>query len=342
MANIILKSVGNNKVQVIKLLCEVTSMGVKESKDIVDGVEAGNEYTITDIQKADIQTVIQKFAQIGAAVTVEEDRVQNLTEGVNPSDSAAICCKCGAELEDGAKFCIKCGAAVNIESVNKEEAQKFPEEELKNLNEEPKSNKAAKAIDSFIEWHEWCLAKHKIFAIFLIIAEIVLVLWLLFKTWKLLLGVLIIASIALPFIAKKDFTDKDRQNSREVVIGLAKIMAGVIIILIIVFNWSSIINIFRPGAAVRNAYLTQYSENVTIENAFDGFFANGKWKTYEERGNSYVVFTGACEYFGEKVDAKIVFKITGENFIVDSLEINGVAQSDIILYGLLLKVYENY
>lgn len=69
------------------MLCEVTSIGLKESKDIVDGVEAGKEYTITDLQKTNIQAVIQKFTQIGAVVTADEDRMHGLTEDVNQVDS---------------------------------------------------------------------------------------------------------------------------------------------------------------------------------------------------------------------------------------------------------------
>ena len=57
---------------------------------------------------------------------------------------------------------------------------------------------------------------------------------------------------------------------------------------------------------------------------------------------SYVAFNGVCEYLGEKVDARVIFKITGENFVIDQLDINGVEQNDLILYALLAKVYESY
>ena len=55
-----------------------------------------------------------------------------------------------------------------------------------------------------------------------------------------------------------------------------------------------------------------------------------------------VTFTGACEYLGERADVKITFKITGENFLVERLDVNGTTQNDLMLYGLLTKVYEDY
>lgn len=100
--------------------------------------------------------------------------------------------------------------------------------------------------------------------------------------------------------------------------------------------------IMKPGAEVRGAYLTQYSENVTIEEAFENYFDNGNWRTYEDNEYSYVVFTGSCEYLGERADVKVTFKITGDNFIVDSLDLNGREQNDWILYGILSAVYEDY
>lgn len=59
-------------------------------------------------------------------------------------------------------------------------------------------------------------------------------------------------------------------------------------------------------------------------------------------GYSYVVFTGSCEYMGERTDIKITFKITGENFVVDGLDINGGSQDNLILYAMLSAVYEDY
>lgn len=97
-----------------------------------------------------------------------------------------------------------------------------------------------------------------------------------------------------------------------------------------------------PGIEVRNSFLSEYSRQVTIEEAFENFFDKCKWKVYDSEGYSYAAFTGVCKYAGERADVRILFKITGDNFIIDKLEINGRTQSYFILYGLLSKIYEDY
>lgn len=97
-----------------------------------------------------------------------------------------------------------------------------------------------------------------------------------------------------------------------------------------------------PGIEVRGAYLSRYSSTVTIEDAFENYFEDGKWSKYDSEGYTYVVFTGSCWYFDDRDDVRIVFKITGKNFIVDSLDINGVEQNNLIVHSLLSEVYEDY
>ena len=63
-----------------------------------------------------------------------------------------------------------------------EEEQECPEEKKENFGKKPETTKVAKAIDSFIGWHESCWKKNKILTSVLIIAEILLVLWLLIET----------------------------------------------------------------------------------------------------------------------------------------------------------------
>jgi len=328
MANIILKDIGENKVQVIKTLREVTGLGLKESKDIVDGVENGNEYTIVDIQETDIQEIIQKFTQIGADATADEDREHRLTEDTNRSDSAMTCNKCGAKLKDGAKFCSSCGAAVEAGNVIEEKVQEFPEKELEDLSKKKEPNKVEKAFNAFIEWHERCLKKSKIGGSILIIAEVGLVLWLLFKTWEILLVILFIAVIVLPFIMKRTFNDEDRQNSKELIMEIAKLVAGVIIILIIAFNWTSISSIWRPGAVVRDSYFTSYSDEITIGEAFENAFTDCKWSKYSYNGNKYVRFAGTfIDDDGGTAYHQVDFLIIGDSAAIDSWRINGIDAS---------------
>lgn len=71
MTNIVLKSVGENKVKIIKIVREATGLGLKEAKDIVDSVAGGSEYTITDIPMEMAQGIIDNLMSEGA-FAVEE------------------------------------------------------------------------------------------------------------------------------------------------------------------------------------------------------------------------------------------------------------------------------
>lgn len=81
---------------------------------------------------------------------------------------------------------------------------------------------------------------------------------------------------------------------------------------------------------------------MSLKENFEDFFDNCKWSKYNSEGYTNVVFTGTCIYYDERADVRIVFKLTGEYFTVDSLDINGRTQSDLILYGLLSAIYEDY
>lgn len=117
-----------------------------------------------------------------------------------------------------------------------------------------------------------------------------------------------------------------------------KIGAGIGILIVIVLCT----RIHKPGVDVRDAYLEYYSNSITVEEAFDSFFDNGKWSEYKENGDVYVVFTGECTYIDKKAKIKIRFRIKGDYFYFVNMEMNGQPQSDIVSEALLDKVYEGY
>ncbi|MGO9648592.1 MAG: 50S ribosomal protein L7/L12 [Terriglobales bacterium] len=66
--SVVLKDVGANKINVIKAVREVTSLGLKEAKDLVDGAPK----TIKEgVSKDEAETIRKKFADAGAAVEVK-------------------------------------------------------------------------------------------------------------------------------------------------------------------------------------------------------------------------------------------------------------------------------
>jgi large subunit ribosomal protein L7/L12 len=65
---VILKDVGANKINVIKAVREVTSLGLKEAKDLVDGAPKAVK---EGVSKEESETIKKKFAEAGATVEIK-------------------------------------------------------------------------------------------------------------------------------------------------------------------------------------------------------------------------------------------------------------------------------
>lgn len=66
--NVILKTVGDKKINVIKVVREVTSLGLKEAKDLVDGAPKPLKEGVT---KAEAESIKAKFAEVGAVIELQ-------------------------------------------------------------------------------------------------------------------------------------------------------------------------------------------------------------------------------------------------------------------------------
>ncbi len=65
---VVLTEVGANKINVIKAVREVTSLGLKEAKDLVDGAPK----TVKEgVNKEEAETIKKKFADAGAKVDIK-------------------------------------------------------------------------------------------------------------------------------------------------------------------------------------------------------------------------------------------------------------------------------
>jgi large subunit ribosomal protein L7/L12 len=65
---VVLKEVGANKINVIKAVREVTSLGLKEAKELVDGAPK----TVKEgVSKEEAETMKKKFTEAGATVEVK-------------------------------------------------------------------------------------------------------------------------------------------------------------------------------------------------------------------------------------------------------------------------------
>jgi large subunit ribosomal protein L7/L12 len=65
---VVLAAIGDNKVNVIKAVREVTSLGLKEAKDLVDGAPKPVK---EGISKADAEAVAKKLTDAGAKVEIK-------------------------------------------------------------------------------------------------------------------------------------------------------------------------------------------------------------------------------------------------------------------------------
>jgi large subunit ribosomal protein L7/L12 len=65
---VILKDAGTNKINTIKVVREVTALGLKEAKDLVDGAPKTVKEGVT---KEEAETIKKKFTDAGAAVEVK-------------------------------------------------------------------------------------------------------------------------------------------------------------------------------------------------------------------------------------------------------------------------------
>jgi len=65
---VVLTAVGANKINVIKAVREVTSLGLKEAKDLVDGAPK----TVKEgVSKEEAETIKKKFEEAGAKVEIK-------------------------------------------------------------------------------------------------------------------------------------------------------------------------------------------------------------------------------------------------------------------------------
>jgi large subunit ribosomal protein L7/L12 len=66
--NVVLKEIGDKKINVIKTVREVTSLGLKEAKDLVDSAPKAIKEGISKDEAEEIKT---KFEEVGAIVEVQ-------------------------------------------------------------------------------------------------------------------------------------------------------------------------------------------------------------------------------------------------------------------------------
>jgi large subunit ribosomal protein L7/L12 len=69
--SIVLTAVGDKKIEVIKLVRDVTGKGLKESKDLVDAAASGPQILKENVKKQEAEEIKKKFESAGAKVELK-------------------------------------------------------------------------------------------------------------------------------------------------------------------------------------------------------------------------------------------------------------------------------
>jgi large subunit ribosomal protein L7/L12 len=69
--NIFLTAVGEKKIEVIKVVRDVTEKGLKEAKDLVDAVATGPQLVKENVKKEEAEELKKKFEAAGAKVELK-------------------------------------------------------------------------------------------------------------------------------------------------------------------------------------------------------------------------------------------------------------------------------
>lgn len=102
-AALIITSTGDKRVQLIKLIREYTGSDLREAKECIDEIEAGNGFFI----KGSLEVLEEMKQELDAIGATSKMKYRDKQE-----QGGCYCNNCGAELASGTKFCPKCGTKV--------------------------------------------------------------------------------------------------------------------------------------------------------------------------------------------------------------------------------------
>jgi len=69
--NVVLTAIGDKKIEVIKVVRDITQKGLKEAKDLVDAVATGPQVVKENVKKEEAEELKKKFEEAGAKVELK-------------------------------------------------------------------------------------------------------------------------------------------------------------------------------------------------------------------------------------------------------------------------------
>ena len=182
-----------------------------------------------------------------------------------------FCHRCGSKIDEGATFCPFCGTKIENDQgqwegpPNTKAHQKPPQPPVGSApaGSSPPSSNSNEPPSKFELWWTHAQMVEKVFFVLGIAVAVILVIVLLMNLWELLVAALVIAGVIFAFVTG---SKEDRSEIRRFILkGAAVIVAITVIAIVVITNQDFFLNLIQPGMGVRTAYLTQYSEDVTVE-----------------------------------------------------------------------------
>lgn len=69
--NVVLTAIGDKKIEVIKVVRDLTQMGLKEAKDLVDGAAAAPQVIKEAVKKEEAEELKKRFVEAGATIELK-------------------------------------------------------------------------------------------------------------------------------------------------------------------------------------------------------------------------------------------------------------------------------
>ncbi len=142
-----------------------------------------------------------------------------------------------------------------------------------------------------------------------------------------------------PVNANKKYTSMCRARKYSGVVSLVCVALAVILLVVSINSASK----NQQIDGIKYAHLTAFSREVTIGEAFDDFFADGKWEAYTEDSDKFVKFSGTCSYYGESAKMVVTFEyVDDDSFEVKKMVIDGESLGLLEMSAVLEVIFDSY
>ena len=96
-------------------------------------------------------------------------------------------------------------------------------------------------------------------------------------------------------------------------------ISGIFTALIVILVIASLSGGNGDVQRVRNAHFKSYSTTITIGEAFEDFFVDTEWTSYDKGEDEYIKFSGECTWNNKDAEMSIIFKLDGDYFFIDEI-----------------------